>query len=134
MSAPGKRRIGGHFGAALGASTKRQRAGWRDEVEEDDVAANTQAGDDDDSEEAVLDPGTPLPSEEEDLSHNDWIFGSCCVGAWSCSLVMPLFQSIHRRWESQEEAEKAASPEKVETAEDMAKVAEVRRTWRNEVY
>ncbi|CAK8991587.1 unnamed protein product [Durusdinium trenchii] len=88
MSAPGKRRIGGHFGAALGASTKRQRAGWRDEVEEDDVAANTQAGDDDDSEEAVLDPGTPLPSEEE------------------------------------EEAEKAASPEKVETAEDMAKVAE----------
>ncbi|CAJ1345968.1 unnamed protein product [Effrenium voratum] len=59
-----KRRIGGHFGAALGAATKRQRD-WRDEVEEE-APADSKADEDDDSEEAMLDPGTPLPSEEEE--------------------------------------------------------------------
>eukprot|EP00435_Cladocopium_sp_Y103_P034191 s2051_g8.t2 len=67
MSAPGKRRIGGHFGAALGASTKRQRGGWRDEVDEEDSAAG-KAANDEDSEEAILDPGTPLPSDEEEAA------------------------------------------------------------------
>eukprot|EP00931_Biecheleriopsis_adriatica_P102857 TRINITY_DN77769_c0_g1_i1.p1 TRINITY_DN77769_c0_g1~~TRINITY_DN77769_c0_g1_i1.p1 ORF type:complete len:436 (+),score=125.59 TRINITY_DN77769_c0_g1_i1:42-1349(+) len=69
-----KRRIGGHFGAALGASTnvKRQRGGWRDEVEDEPAANGTadgskEGGEDDDSDsEAMLDPGTPLPSEEEE--------------------------------------------------------------------
>eukprot|EP00439_Symbiodinium_sp_Y106_P080410 s23_g19.t1 len=69
MSSASKRRIGGHFGAALGASTKRQRGDWREEVDGEEQTAGTAAkadGDDDDSEEAILDPGTPLPSEEEE--------------------------------------------------------------------
>eukprot|EP00933_Yihiella_yeosuensis_P051065 TRINITY_DN48904_c0_g1_i1.p1 TRINITY_DN48904_c0_g1~~TRINITY_DN48904_c0_g1_i1.p1 ORF type:complete len:433 (-),score=139.25 TRINITY_DN48904_c0_g1_i1:62-1360(-) len=67
MSASGagaKRRIGGHFGAALGASTKKQKGGWREEAE-DEEEAKVPAGNDSDSD-APLDPGTPLPSEEEE--------------------------------------------------------------------
>lgn len=46
-----KRRIGGHFGAAVGASTKRGRAAWREEVQDEEGSAES--------------PGTPLPSESE---------------------------------------------------------------------
>ena len=35
-------------------------------MEEEDEATVPKAVNDDDSEEAVLDPGTPIPSEEED--------------------------------------------------------------------
>jgi len=62
-----KRKLGGHFGAAVGASTKRGRAaGWRDEV--DEVAAAEPAGhaEEDSGSEVALDPGTPLPSESEE--------------------------------------------------------------------
>jgi len=56
-----KRKIGGHFGEALGASTKRRSPGaaaWREEVGDEGEAL---AGDSDSD--AFLDPGTPLPSE-----------------------------------------------------------------------
>lgn len=90
-----KRRIGGHFGAAVAASTKRQRTSWRDELDEEapadaangngvtvvngsgagaPVGGLTRPGGagklgvglpgDSESEEMV-DPGTPLPSDEE---------------------------------------------------------------------
>ncbi|CAE7590078.1 RNLS, partial [Symbiodinium microadriaticum] len=55
--------------ASFRASTKRQRGDWREEVDGEEETAGTAAkadGDDDDSEEAILDPGTPLPSEEEE--------------------------------------------------------------------
>eukprot|EP00930_Biecheleria_cincta_P085350 TRINITY_DN74745_c0_g1_i1.p1 TRINITY_DN74745_c0_g1~~TRINITY_DN74745_c0_g1_i1.p1 ORF type:complete len:444 (-),score=114.79 TRINITY_DN74745_c0_g1_i1:28-1359(-) len=61
-----KRRIGGHFGAAVGASTKRQRGGWRDEVEEEEPPVQDVTGNDDSDSEVMLDPGTPLPSEDEE--------------------------------------------------------------------
>jgi len=63
-----KRRIGGHFGSAVGASTKRQRiAGWREELDDETEAqACTNGPQSDDSESALpMDPGTPLPSESE---------------------------------------------------------------------
>jgi len=64
-AADAKRKIGGHFGAAVGASTKRGRgAAWREEV--DDVEAPAPAAEDDSESEMALDPGTPLPSESED--------------------------------------------------------------------
>merc|ERR1711988_1826329 len=63
-----KRRIGGHFGAAVGASTKRQRGGWRDEVEEEEPPAQDVTGKDDSDSEVMLDPGTPLPSDDEDAT------------------------------------------------------------------
>jgi len=56
-----KRKIGGHFGEAVGASTKRRipgAAAWREEVGDEGEAL---AGDSDSD--AFLDPGTPLPSE-----------------------------------------------------------------------
>mmetsp|Transcript_46888 Transcript_46888/g.121398 ORF Transcript_46888/g.121398 Transcript_46888/m.121398 type:complete len:478 (+) Transcript_46888:52-1485(+) len=73
-----KRKIGGRFGAAVGASTKRKVSSWRDEVEEGEepaaaaggaaaaakAKAKASAPADSDSDE-VLDPGTPLPSEDE---------------------------------------------------------------------
>lgn len=55
-----KRRIGGHFGSALGASTKRRAAGWRDETDALGDAPEDESGSD-----AVLDPGTPLSSDSE---------------------------------------------------------------------
>lgn len=62
-AADAKRRIGGHFGSAVGASTKRGRgAAWRDEVE---VSESVAAKDGSDSD-VALDPGTPLPSESEE--------------------------------------------------------------------
>jgi len=63
-----KRRIGGHFGSAVGASTKRQRvAGWREELDDEIGAqARMNGAQSDDSESAPpMDPGTPLPSESE---------------------------------------------------------------------
>lgn len=64
-AADAKRKIGGHFGAAVGASTKRGRgAAWREEV--DDVEAPAPAAEDDSESDVALDPGTPLPSESED--------------------------------------------------------------------
>lgn len=80
-----KRKIGGHFGAAVGAASKKGR-GWRDEVDDEEplVAADESAKADDevgtakagskagakvaaDSESEVdMDPGTPLPSEDEE--------------------------------------------------------------------
>lgn len=76
-----KRKIGGHFGSAVGSSTKRQRGSWRDEL--DDPSEGTVAGavasesapsaplpalvgGDDSSSEVPMDPGTPLPSESEE--------------------------------------------------------------------
>mmetsp|Transcript_11103 Transcript_11103/g.24481 ORF Transcript_11103/g.24481 Transcript_11103/m.24481 type:complete len:495 (-) Transcript_11103:99-1583(-) len=74
MLSGAKRKIGGHFGSAVGAASKRTKKSWRDEVSEDE-AAGGEAGssaaplggtaNDSDSEE-VLNPGTPLPSESED--------------------------------------------------------------------
>lgn len=83
-----KRRLGGHFGAAVGASTKRQKDNsWRQELEEEEeatgapgaAAGTSNKGDagpaplavltgvDDASDaEDMVDPGTPLPSEPDD--------------------------------------------------------------------
>merc|ERR1740130_1445397 len=72
-----KRKLGGHFGAAVGSSTnaKKTRGGWRDEVEPEEDAAQAATGsnggaakmpvDDNSDSEEMLDPGTPLPSEDE---------------------------------------------------------------------
>lgn len=68
-----KRKIGGYFGSAVGASTKRKRGDWREEVDEaaevSTPAAPVNPLDADDSDsDAPLDPGTPLPSEDEEDS------------------------------------------------------------------
>eukprot|EP00927_Polykrikos_kofoidii_P077954 TRINITY_DN74834_c0_g1_i1.p1 TRINITY_DN74834_c0_g1~~TRINITY_DN74834_c0_g1_i1.p1 ORF type:complete len:488 (-),score=93.94 TRINITY_DN74834_c0_g1_i1:164-1627(-) len=82
-----KRRIGGHFGSAVGASTKRQRgaATWREEIDDAAITALptgaasdvgksegvvAAAVEDSDSSEA-LDPGTPLPSDSEGCEDSD---------------------------------------------------------------
>lgn len=62
-----KRRIGGHFGQAVGAKSakgeegEKKKPAWREEVSDAEGGA---AGAESDSDE-VMDPGTPLPSEEE---------------------------------------------------------------------
>eukprot|EP00929_Paragymnodinium_shiwhaense_P097313 TRINITY_DN59042_c0_g1_i2.p1 TRINITY_DN59042_c0_g1~~TRINITY_DN59042_c0_g1_i2.p1 ORF type:complete len:521 (-),score=169.89 TRINITY_DN59042_c0_g1_i2:38-1600(-) len=68
-----KRRIGGHFGAAVGSKTSaiRPKASWRDELDEPGsptpapLPGGAPAEDDDSESDAIMDPGTPLPSEDE---------------------------------------------------------------------
>lgn len=68
-----KRKLGGHFGSAVGASTntKRAAASWREEVDAVDgppplaVGSAAAAAADDSDSEVPVDPGTPLPSEDE---------------------------------------------------------------------
>lgn len=55
---------GGQYGAAIGASSKRQKVSWRDELDDEASRPGETGGDDSDSE-VIIDPGTPLPSEEE---------------------------------------------------------------------
>lgn len=59
-----KRRIGGHFGSALQAATKKQKAGWREEIGPDEAPV-VAVGDNSDSEDAIIDPGTPLPDSPD---------------------------------------------------------------------
>merc|ERR1740121_2645988 len=69
-AADAKRKIGGHYGSAVGASTKRGRsAAWREEVDDVEQRPPPAVVQDDSESDSVLDPGTPLPSESEEEVH-----------------------------------------------------------------
>mmetsp|Transcript_4789 Transcript_4789/g.8234 ORF Transcript_4789/g.8234 Transcript_4789/m.8234 type:complete len:510 (-) Transcript_4789:91-1620(-) len=78
-SAINRRNRGSVFGALVGASSTKKARGahWRDEIDEEDKAASGLNGQgaasrmvsrlpDEESEDELIDPGTPLPSDEEE--------------------------------------------------------------------